>query len=198
MSNEQNDEVCAEAERLINLAYSSTDDSRQGGLIRQAYEMLFPLVENGVPQALYLHACYTLTLECSNDRTHERRHMELIQMAAHAGHAKAQFALGQLYDNGDELGFDTEKSAYWFRLAAEQGYAYAQWVHGINLLSGSGVPRDEALGLDFIRRSAEGRFEGALQFMADAYAEGSNGFPKDEDLATQWRERLRAPDVISY
>jgi hypothetical protein len=55
-----------------------------------------------------------------------------------------------------------------------------------------------ALGITFIRKAAENKFEGALQFIADAYEEGKFGFPKDLQLAAFWREKLQDDDVIGY
>jgi TPR repeat protein len=97
-----------------------------------------------------------------------------------------------------DLEHAAEKSAYWFSLSAEQRYVHGQWVHGWNLFGGRGLPKDEALGITFICKAAENKFEGALQFIADAYEEGKFGFPKDPQLAAFWREKLQDDDVIHY
>ena len=157
-----------------------------------------PLIESGVADAKYLHAGGTIHLEHLDESARERRRINLIREAAEAGHARAQFTLGQMYEPDAEMAADPATSAYWFEKSALQGYPYAEWVHGLNLLSGSGVTRDKALGLDFIRRAAEGRFEGAIQFVAGAYATGTHGFPKDEQQAELWRRRLDEPGVIRY
>ena len=75
---------------------------------------------------------------------------------------------------------------------------YAQWVHGVNLLSGDGLPKDDALGLQFIDRAAAGKFEGALAFLAEAYATGDYGYPKDEQQAESYRQRMLDADVIGF
>jgi TPR repeat protein len=74
------------------------------------------------------------------------------------------------------------------------------WLLGtrIESFAGRGLPKDEALGITFIRKAAENKFEGALQFIADAYEEGKFGFPKDPLLAAFWREKLQDDDVIHY
>jgi TPR repeat protein len=68
----------------------------------------------------------------------------------------------------------------------------------LNLLGGSGIPKDEELGITFIRKAAENKFEWALEFIADAYEEGKFGFPKNPQLAAYWREKLQDDDVISW
>jgi TPR repeat protein len=48
---------------------------------------------------------------------------------AESGDPEAQYWLGRVYEAGRILPFDTEKSAYWYRKSAEQGYARAEyWV----------------------------------------------------------------------
>ena len=194
----EDEAICAQAARLIEQAGECTDEDMYESLERQAYDLLTPLVERGVPGAQYLHSGSTINLERLDDESREKRRVELVMKAAEAGHARAQFTLGQMYEPDAELPADAAASASWFEKSALQGYPYAQWVHGLNLLNGNGIQRSEALALDFIRRAADGRFEGAIEFVADAYAAGSHGFPKDEAAAAMWRQRLLEPGVMSY
>jgi TPR repeat protein len=166
--------------------------------LRDARKLLKPLVEKSIAEAQYLAASFALAHEFKSDAAFEKWRYDLLHKAAGSGYAPAQFALGQAYDRGGDLGHDPEKSAYWFSLSAEQAYPHGQWVHGCNLLGGSGLPKDEALGITFIRKAAENKFEGALQFIADAYEDGKFGFRKDPQLATFWRKKLQDDDVIGY
>jgi hypothetical protein len=194
-----NDEtICAEAAALIEQARDGEHNDRYDSLMEQAYRLLRPLVDRGVANAQYLHSGSTINLEGLDEQAFEERRVELVKAATEAGHARAQFTLGQMYEPDNDLPADAVASAYWFEKSALQGYPYAQWVHGLNLWTGHGIPRDEALGLDFIQRAAEGRFEGAIEFVADAYAAGTHGYPKDEAQAKIWRRRLDEPGVMSY
>jgi TPR repeat protein len=190
--------ACAQAERLITRAIADVKASEYEPLLRQAYTLLLPLIDVEYPAALYLHGSYTLSLERLDDSAYEKRYTELIQRAANLGHAKAQFVLGQMYDKEGELGDDPEASASWFEKSALQGYAYAQWVHGLNLLTGIGLHRNEALGLDFIRKAAEVDFEGAIEFMIQAHENGEHGFVRDDKAASEWRRRLLDPELIPF
>ena len=195
----EDEQSCAAARALIERAVESSEDEQQHeSLMRQAFKLLAPLIAAGMPEALYLHAGNTLWLEGLDEKAFENRRIELVTKAAEAGHARAQFTLGQMYEPDSDLPADATLSAHWFERSATQGYPYAEWVHGLNLLTGSGVRHDEVLGLEFIRRAAEGRFEGAIQFVADAYAAGTHGYPKDEAQAEVWRRRLEEPGVMSY
>ena len=188
----------AEIERLIQHAGRISDQAEHDALMEQSYALLLPLVQKQVPAAQYLYACHFLSREGKRAEDAARRYQELVRAAARGAHAAAQFRLGQMLDDGGELDHDPGQSAYWFRLAAEQGDPYAQWVHGLNLLFGRGLQKDEALGLQFIERAAAGKFEGALKFLADAYATGAHGYSRDETKAEFFRVRMLDVDVIGY
>jgi TPR repeat protein len=194
----EDEQSCAAAEALIDQAFQTEDEQLYDSLMSQAHQLLAPLVAAGVPEATYLHACCTLYLEGLSEEAQDQRHINLIRQSAHAGDMRAQFRMGQMHEPESEREADAAASAHWFELSAMQGYPYAQWVHGLNLWTGHGIPRDETLGLDFIRRAAEGRFEGAIEFVADAYAAGTHGYPKDEAQAEIWRRRLDEPGVMTY
>ncbi|HET6158216.1 MAG TPA: tetratricopeptide repeat protein [Dongiaceae bacterium] len=190
--------ICTRAAQLIEQAHDGDHADQCDSLMQQAYHLLRPLVERDVPEAQYLHAYSTINLEVSDEGDRKKRRIELVKKAAEAGHARAQFTFGQMYESDADLPADPVRAAYWFEKSALQGYPYAQWVHGLNLLNGNGVRHDEALVLDFIRRAAEGRFEGAIQFVADAYSSGTHGFTRDLVEAELWRQRLLEPDVMPY
>ena len=57
-------------------------------------------------------------------------------MAAEQGFATAQYNLGIMYANGEGVPQDDAEAVKWSRLAAEQGYASAQFT---------GVPRGHVL-----------------------------------------------------
>jgi TPR repeat protein len=166
--------------------------------LRDARKLLKPLVEKNIAEAQYLAGSFALANEFASDAEFEKWHYELFHKAAESGYARAQFALGQAYSGRGDLGHNAEKSAYWFSLSAEQGYPPGQWEHGLNLIGGRGLPKNEALGITFIRKAAENKYEGALQFIADAYEGGKFDFQKDSQLAKFWRDKLQDEDVFHY
>lgn len=169
-------------ERAREKATEAWNNQEPWPLLVEVRAMLAPLVERGMPEALFESSCFALPDEFPSGAAFDDWRCALLQRSATAGYAPAQFELGKAYDDG-HLGDQVEASAHWFRLAAEQGYAQAQWVHGLNLLAGRGREQDRELGYSWIIRAAEGRFVGAMQFLAEAYAAGSHGFPH----ARRWR-----------
>ncbi|MHB8744386.1 MAG: YeeE/YedE thiosulfate transporter family protein [Sulfuricaulis sp.] len=80
-----------------------------------------------------------------------------IDRADH-GDPSMQYGLGQLYAMGNPaLGIqrDESQAAVWFRRAAEQGNAEAQFALGLLYEDGLGVPHDEHTALSWYRKAAD-------------------------------------------
>ena len=61
------------------------------------------------------------------------------------GHARAQYNLGFMYDEGRGVPLNRTEAAKWYRKAAQQGHAKAQRSLGLKYEYGQGVPRDKVL-----------------------------------------------------
>src|SRR5438132_11878623 len=72
---------------------------------------------------------------------------------AESGDADAQFALGLKFAN-DGGTQDYAQAAHWYRKAADQNHAMAQFNLGIMYSRGQGVLRDEGLSMKWIRKAA--------------------------------------------
>ncbi len=184
-----------EAKSLITAASHSNDEHRYHQLMVWAREVIAPLVDANHPEALWI----TCSLpdrdhEKATDEEFDRRYWEAVRKAAEAGSVSATFRLACELDEDPTR----EESARLFAEAANAGHAYASWCHGLNLLSGTGVEKDEELGLAYIRESAKRKFEGAIKFVADAYAAGTYGYPQDRAESARWWKMLNDKDLITY
>ena len=74
---------------------------------------------------------------------------------AEQGNAKAQLALGLMYELGRGVPRDDAEAVKWYRKAAEQGYARAQNNLGLMYGEGQGVPQDYAEAVKWYRKAAE-------------------------------------------
>lgn len=80
-----------------------------------------------------------------------------IERAEHGG-PNIQFGLGMLYAMGNPaLGIqrDEAQAFVWYRRAAEQGHAEAQYTLGLCYEDGRGVARDEPMALFWYRKAAD-------------------------------------------
>ena len=62
--------------------------------------------------------------------------------AANQGYAKAQYALGNCYAEGEGVTKDLSQVVYWYTKAANQGVAEAQYNLGLCYKRGWGVTQD--------------------------------------------------------
>ena len=77
-----------------------------------------------------------------------RSHALLLHAASYFGDADAQYRVGELYQQEDELGINPLQSARWFSLAARKGHALAQARLGDLLFNGiAGLEPQPAEGL---------------------------------------------------
>jgi hypothetical protein len=104
--------------------------------------------------------------------------------AARAGHARAQFLLGQLSDNGlGPIALDPKEAVRWYRMAASKGSGEAQFALARAYATGRGVKQSADQALVWLTRAADGNFEPAMIDLAQLYDDG-RGVPKDQAKAT--------------
>ena len=90
-----------------------------------------------------------------------------------------------MYDSGQGVPQDYAEAVKWYRLAAEQGNAKAQYNLGVMHDKGQGVPEDYAEAVKWYRLAAEqGNAKAQYNFGA-MYAKGQ-GLPQDYVQAYMW------------
>jgi TPR repeat protein len=78
----------------------------------------------------------------------------LFQNCADDGYTGAMTWMSQLDNNGLGAEYDPDAAAEWDRRAADLGDPVGEFNHGINLMRGHGIARDEALGRQFVDDAA--------------------------------------------
>lgn len=122
------------------------------------------------------------------------------------GDARAQFALGLLYENGEGVEKNDAAAADWYRKSAEQGYAKAQYNLGMMHLQGVGVARDERVAREWFERAARQgnpdavarllRFaedgDVSAQYLVGVMYLNGGAVTRDAALASRWLQRAAA------
>ena len=90
-----------------------------------------------------------------------------------------------MYFLGRVVPVDHAEALKWYRLAADQGLASAQYLSGVMYQKGMGVPVDYAEALKWHRRAAERGHAKAQYGLGVMYA-GGVGVTQDEVQAHQW------------
>ena len=78
-----------------------------------------------------------------------------IVKGVESGDADAQFRLGMMYYNGQNVKQDYEQAEYWLKKSYEQGNVEAQFLLGGAYFEGQGVERDEAQAFKLMKQIAE-------------------------------------------
>ena len=116
------------------------------------------------------------------------------KVAANAGHPYAQAFLGFLYQEGEVMPADTEKSIAWFKKSAaqenEMGYAHLGYAY----LEGKGVPVDFPTGINYLQKAADLDSTLALHTLGEAYKEGKYGLENQFEKGIPYLERAVAMD----
>jgi uncharacterized protein len=163
----------------------------------KARELLEPLVNSGVPSAIYYMASFSFPHESLKE--FESRHLRQIKDSAELGFPPAIHKLGIYYDSGDFVKRDTKKAALLFKSAAENAHPHSEWIYGLDLLYGkNNIAKNEELGLTYIKRAFESKFEGALQTVAEFYQKGIFGFRRDSAKAELINEEIERGNIIRY
>jgi len=65
--------------------------------------------------------------------------------AAEADHARAQYTLGKMHNEGKGVALDRVNAVHWWQKAAAQNHAQAQFSLGVLYSSGKGVTKDNVV-----------------------------------------------------
>ena len=90
-----------------------------------------------------------------------------------------------MYDNGKGVPQDYAEAVKWYRLAADQGKASAQYNLGVMYERGQGVPHDYAEAVKWYRLAAEQGDDDAQSNLGIMYKYG-DGVLKDNVMAHMW------------
>lgn len=96
----------------------------------------------------------------------DAEHAALLVRAAELGSGQAQRDLGCCYATGEAaLAQDRVLARYWYGKSAEAGHADAQFNFGCMLRLAEGGPKEDAAGLEWIRRAAAQHHLAALRYL---------------------------------
>jgi len=118
---------------------------------------------------------------------------------AKSGDPASQFLVGVEYQKGDIVPRDFVQAEEWYRKAAEQGYAQAQYSLGLLYQQKeSGIMKDDAQAAAWLRKAADQGHSGAQASLALCYVQG-HGVAQDDAQAVVWYQKAVAqnnPDAM--
>lgn len=111
---------------------------------------------------------------------------------AEDGDARAQYAIGRLYEKGRGVDRDFATAAEWYRKAAERGHADSEYRLAVGYATGLGVRKDEVAALSWLRKAADHGQKRAQKTLARAYEEGRLGLSPDPKQAQYWYDKAKS------
>lgn len=96
----------------------------------------------------------------------------ILEKLAMDGNEEAQDYLGYFYKEGIAVDQDYKKSAYWYQLAADKGFANSQAALGQLYLEGQGVEQSYFKALNYFELAAEQLDLDAIFYLGKMYYEG--------------------------
>jgi hypothetical protein len=115
-----------------------------------------------------------------------------ILAKAKAGDAPSEYLVAIEYQKGDIVPRDFVQAADWYRKAADQGYALAQFKLGLLYQQKqSGIMKDDAQAAAWLRKAADQGHAGAQASLALCYSQGL-GVAQDNEQAVAWYQKAVA------
>lgn len=106
---------------------------------------------------------------------------------------EAAFNLGLMYNEGVGVDKNHDDAAFWFKQAADRGYARAANNLGVMYFKGIGVAKDEPKAVILFLKAAALGDPNAMHNLGIAHEQGK-GVPKNEEAAMQWYGRAGDSD----
>lgn len=115
--------------------------------------------------------------------------VEAMERAADAGNVDAQFRLGVMYANGDEVPLNYTRAAQLIQQAAEQGMVDAQSTLAWLYANGYGVQQDDAAAREWYLRAAGQGSPKDQYVVGTMYRFAQFGAERDPAIAVDWYRR---------
>ena len=112
-----------------------------------------------------------------------------FKLTAEQGDAQAQYTLGLMYEEGDNVEKNNAESYKWYLRSASQGVAEAQYRLGLLYDFGQGVPKNEAEAAKWYKLAAMRDHPEALYQFARMHYSGLGGLSPDLNKAFDFFRR---------
>ncbi len=113
-------------------------------------QMLKRKIEMGVTDSVTCALGYNVT-----KYTNQKLARKFSRQCAEAGYTKAMTWMSHREDNGLGGDYNPDAAAKWDRRASQAGDTVGKFNHGLNLMRGHGIAKDEVAGRSFIDQAAK-------------------------------------------
>lgn len=165
--------------------------------LRDAPELIDKSDWNEVVNDAFIQGDYKLCCDFCEQIVKKDKSVDLstylssLDMLSYTNGDKVLKTADQYYEAGQELrdGGYYEGANKYFRKSAELGNARSLNSLGFSYIDGTGVPKDEAKGIELIQKAAEKECAAALANLGIFYKYGRYGLDKDLELAVKYLKK---------
>jgi|GEM_PF-344902 len=112
---------------------------------------------------------------------------DLIQKA-NKGDSDAQYELGVMYYNGEDVEQDSAKAFEWYKKAADRGNKFAQYSIGCMYINGNGVEKNAENAFQYYKKAAE-QGDVKSQYLLGSFYKDGTGVKQDYKESFYWFEK---------
>lgn len=123
-----------------------------------------------------------------------KKAFEIYEQAAKKGSARAQYYLGEIYEDGNGTEKDRIVAYQWYKKAADNGDAIACNRLGNLFYSGETVPQDYSTAFSWFKQSAEKGYKWGQFNFGNMYYNGK-GCKQDYEKAIAWYQKAAEQNV---
>ena len=126
----------------------------------------------------------------ANKDGNTKKALEYYQQGADLGSADVLCDLAILYYNNKE----NEKAISLFKKSELKGNLVATFNLGVIYCNGYIVPKNPQVGMDYYKKASKGGYLNAMENLGEIYEKGMYDFPKDDEKAAYWYEKMSHVD----
>ncbi len=116
----------------------------------------------------------------------QKFHTELAK--AEQGDAKAQYAIGEMYEKGRGIERNPRQAFSWYSKATQKGNMKAEYKLGVAYLNGNGIRKNYQKAHNWLKKSSNKGYVRAQYYLGTLYENGL-GTAQDLDKALEWYKR---------
>lgn len=147
-------------ENIRNIAKQLLDD----GELKELDKLLVPYVDEGIPFALHLRACFSLGDSLESEEEYSKRYIQQMTKASEGGIAEASYRMGVNHLYGDDVPQDCKLASMYFERAISQGHSYSKFTYGFSVFYGNdGNPINKQKGLALLQEAAKEGVDKAIK-----------------------------------
>lgn len=119
------------------------------------------------------------------------KNLQLLLPFVEKGDAAAEYEIGNIYLQGQEVQKDISKGITWLKRSASRKYSKAAHALALLYLKGNGISIDEKQGIKWLKVAAAEGDKDAQAELGQAYHFGTWGLPVDHKQGSYWIELAR-------